>query len=46
MKRWEKMSNLEVLKIIVVSALVTVALRLLPLFVKIPKNPILNKFFE
>ena len=40
------MNNLEVFKVIVISALVTVALRLLPLFVKIPKNPIMNKFFE
>ena len=42
----KKMNNLEVFKVIVISALVTVALRLLPLFVKIPKNPIMNKFFE
>ena len=40
------MNNLEVFKVIVISALVTVSLRLLPLFVKIPKNPIMNKFFE
>ena len=40
------MNNLEVFKVIVISTLVTVALRLLPLFVKIPKNPIMNKFFE
>ena len=40
------MNNLEVFKVIVISALVTVALRILPLFVKIPKNPIMNKFFE
>ena len=35
------MNNLEVFKVIIISALVTVALRLLPLFVKIPKNPIM-----
>ena len=40
------MNNSEVFKVIVISALVTVSLRLLPLFVKIPKNPIMNKFFE
>ena len=40
------MDNSEVFKVIVISALVTVSLRLLPLFVKIPKNPIMNKFFE
>ena len=40
------MNNLEVFKVIVISALVTVALRLLPLFAKILKNPIMNKFFE
>ena len=40
------MNNSEVFKVIAISALVTVSLRLLPLFVKIPKNPIMNKFFE
>ena len=40
------MNNSEVFKEIAISALVTVSLRLLPLFVKIPKNPIMNKFFE
>ena len=40
------MNNSEVFKVIVISALVTVSLRLLPLFVKIPKNPIMNKFFQ
>ena len=40
------MNNSEIFKVIVISALVTVSLRLLPLFVKIPKNPIMNKFFE
>ena len=40
------MNNSEVFKVIVISVLVTVSLRLLPLFVKIPKNPIMNKFFE